>query len=400
MIKKDKFYKPSFISINMRKGFMKLNDVQLEWLGGSSQTEGRLRTIEVQKGCPWQCVICGVSAPKKSKNMPWSDYMNISDSILEVFATKKINILTKGTIDAFDGSDPAYYHSSDGKKEKTIYHVVSDLMKRHHKNVAVSTAGWTPGNNYMQRAIEDIVENYSTKETNIKLLYSIKMVSKFVRTEYDNFLEKNNIYNLSKYDSNNKFIKKSEYVSMVMDNLKTLAPITKTHAEEICFEVQVLNDGHLQALNTKYQKYKELFSKKFMDQLEKHIIDEWNKTLPQDENTLFSYNSSYKAPYFIGRTFAAMGNVLKLGEIEKSIKLQENYLAVNSKIKQNIDENLYFTQVNCFGEIEIYYGKRGYLSRILVPKEHFMIMAEQEKNKTKKQEYKMLIDLQGMNILR
>ena len=67
----------------MAKGFTRLSDEELKFL------DGKISIIDLQKGCPVQCIICGVDAPKPKGNMPWKDLVDISDSILDVKDTKK-----------------------------------------------------------------------------------------------------------------------------------------------------------------------------------------------------------------------------------------------------------------------------------------------------------------------
>jgi len=185
----------------MQKGLLRLNDEQLHWL------EGRINIIDVQRGCPVQCITCGVSAPKYSGSMAWSDYMVLSNSILDVKEQKGIDIFVNEKIYPFWSSDPMYYHSIDGTKERTIYDIVVDLSSRHKKRTGLTTAGWKSDNDFMQRAIENI-GNYGFTYANFDFFYSVKTVSRRVMNEYDSFLKKseNNIVNDA------EFIMSSNYV--------------------------------------------------------------------------------------------------------------------------------------------------------------------------------------------
>ena len=375
------------------KGFMNLNDAALQWLGGNEQIGGRIIAIDVQKGCPWQCIGCGVCAPKKTENMKWSDYMIISDSILEVLAKKRIDILTDDRVDPFYTSDSPFYHSKDGNSEKTAYHIVNDLLTRHLKDVGLTTAGWTPGNNYMQRAMEDIVNNYSSNEARLLLSYSIKSATISVIKEYNKFLDQNPGINAHNRLLNKKILEQSRYISRIINNLETLAPLN--HLDTIVFGLQCFDPEIIKKLDSKYDRYQYLFSENFMLQTQNYIIQHWKNNPPKDESGI-----PYKAPPFTKRSFEGIGNVLNMGDVTPSLRLLQNRDAIDSNSKEKLDENDYFAQITCEGNIEIYYGIRHYLSSKKVSKEHFIRLAQNETDPLKREEYRMLSELHGTNVLR
>jgi hypothetical protein len=376
----------------MHNGLLKLNDAELNWLGGTLQTGGRIAAIDIQKGCPWQCVTCGIDSPTKSKNMPWKDYKTISNSILKILATKNIDVLSDERIDPFDASDPVYYHSQDGKKERTISDIVTDITNRHLRDITITTAGWRPGKNYMQKAMEEIVRDYDKKHSQIILCYSIKTVSKSIMKDYDTYISENKDTGLSRESLTKRFIKESRYAAMVLENLKTLAPIANNRV--VGFDLQAVTQEDLNLLNGEYQNYKHLFSLKSLVDLKDYLRNKWKEDPPRDTN-----GKIYPTPAFGGRYFSEIGGMLNIGNMPPSEKYTDNQSIITFKSQKTINEEAYFAKIDCDGNINIYYGLRYNLTRILVPKEHFLILSQQWKNKEKKEEYKMLAGLQGKNIL-
>ncbi len=376
----------------MRKGLMKLNDAELTWLGGTLELGGRISSIDVQKGCPWQCITCGIDAPKKSKNMPWSDYMTISDSILDVHQKKDIDVLSDDRIDPFDGSDPIFYHSQDGEVEKTIYHVLKDITDRHYRDAALTTTGWKPGNTYMQRAMEDIVNNYYKESPTIVVCYSFKASPLPLVTEYHNFLKENNGSKIHREDLDIQFMKQSRHVKMMIQNLQTIAPIASN--KKVGYDIQSLAQDDVEKLGADYRKYSSLLSVRFIKYLENYVIGQ----LSEDKSESWTQNPYHNARIG-GRYFQGLGRVLELGNISQSERLEENNSIIDSNSPHRVKEDDYFAKIDYDGQLGIYYGPSHGLSRILVPKEHFQIMAQRDGRKEKKEEYRMLAELQGKNIL-
>ena len=299
----------------MTKGLQKLNDEELIWL------DGKIGVIDVQKGCPVQCITCGNNAPKYSGRMSWSDYMNLSDSILDVKITKNIDLFYKELI-PFWSSDPIYYKSIDGAVEKTIFDVVKDLTFRHDKGVTFTTAGWKDGDNYMQKAIEKMVESYSNKKNKLCFTYSVKTVSRNVMSEYDLFLKNSSNNKVS----NVEFILKSHYVNNLIDNAKLLKPLDLFNNGIYSF--QSLNTNDINNLNPEYKKYSSLFSTQFMRLLTVHLLEQE------------CINSTYST-----RTFCGIGKHLDVGQVSLDSHLEENLSLVNSKNK--LSDERYNVNITC-----------------------------------------------------
>jgi len=367
MVKKGNIYKSSVINVFMHKGLLRLNDNELHWL------EGRIGTIDVQKGCPVQCIICGYNAPKYSGSMSWSDYMILSDSIFDVKEKKGIDILAKQVL-SFSSSEPIYYYSKDGDIEKTIYHVLTDIISRHKKETYITTSGWNYGDNHMQRAAEKIAEVYDLKNSKLFVYYSIKTVSKRVMNEYDYFLKRSE--NTSVSDS--EFIKESCYVSNLVHNAQTLAPLGSIKA---FYDFQFFDDKDILLLNSKYAKYASLFSEKFMTKL-------------------YNYFNEKKITnsYFNKRRFTGIGRALNTGDISidyNSQKITEQLHSNSSRV-----DRLYNVEIDGYGRLKLFYGENDSLSKMLVPKEYFAMRAKQSDNSEDKQTYQMLANLQGKELLR
>ncbi|MGV8086333.1 MAG: hypothetical protein ACP5N1_01755 [Candidatus Woesearchaeota archaeon] len=350
----------------MQKGFLRLNDDELYWL------EDRVNTIDVQNGCPWQCISCGVDAPKHSGSMAWSDYIALSDSILDVESKKGINLISYECLCSFSKSDPMYYHSFDGKIEKTIYDILKDIMLKHHANTYITTAGWKSGNNYMQRAAEKIVEMYGNGFIP-DMYYSVKTVSKQILKEYDLYLKNSP----DKSVDDLSFIKNSRYVSNLINNIKTFNNLKIGNVNYI---FNYFDNDDIAQLNSDYVSYSSIFSKKFMQQVYKYI-NEKERLIPG-----LALNS-----------FSGLGRALTIGDICVDWDLNANNSIIDSNT--NVEDYVYNVHINSKGTLEIYIGSTHSLSKVLVPKSYFNNLAHLSSGAREIKMYKMLENLQGKNLL-
>ena len=353
---------------------MRLNDDALRWLGSKG---GRIGTIDVQIGCPDQCILCGVNAERYNGSMPHDDYKQISESILELKTKKGIDVLSE-KVYPFNKSNPPYYHS----KEWTMHDIVTDLIVRHDKKVFITISGWTHGNNYMQKAMEKIVEDYSDESSSLCMLYSVKTVSEHVRREYASFMQKQK----SLQASDEEFIKQSRYVSRVIDNMRTLHKISvqkPSDAYKNAYEFQFLNKEDIDSLKPEYYEYKTLFSKEFMKKLMEHI-----------QGAIDTREYLFK-----GRAFVGMGKALNIGDIKATAELKDYTNKIDKNLRTRFWNDKYYVNINGRGEIEIYYGDYKSLASVLVPKEYFIAMAEKSILKDMKNKYLMLSNLQGKSLL-
>ncbi|MGV8086332.1 MAG: hypothetical protein ACP5N1_01750 [Candidatus Woesearchaeota archaeon] len=352
----------------MQKGFLRLNDEELNWL------ERKLCTIDVQTGCPWQCIICGVDAPKHSGSMAWSDYIALSDSILDVKSKKNINLKSYEGIDSFWSSDPMYYHSFDGGIERTAYDILNDLLQKHNDSIYITTAGWKSGNNYMQRAAEKIVDMNIKNNFNPLIYYGVKTVSKQILKEYDSFLEKSR----SKKVSNSDFIKESRYVSNFIDNARTLKNMEYDY---VTYMFYYIHSGDVALLNKEYARYSPIFSREFMKQI---------YSCARSENLITTS--------FGSGIFGGIGRALNIGRMSLNNDFKKNNSLVNSD--KYLRDTEYSVHVNGLGKIEIYYGYKNSLSKVLVPKEYFNNLVNIFGKNEDKKKYQMLANLQGKELLR
>jgi len=351
----------------MKKGLLRLNDEELYWL------KGKLSTIDIQKGCPVQCIICGADAPMYSGSMVWSDYMLLSDSILEVREKKGISLLGH-SFTPFWSSDPIYYHSFDGNTKRTIYDIAKDITLRHKKGINITTAGWEYGNNYMQKAVEKIVEMFNSEEYNLSFCYSIKTTSKSVMHEYNLFLKKSK----HNYIANIDFIGKSHYVSNLIHNIGTLHSLEEFMG---IYDFQAIGNKDIKLLNKEYILYSSLFSEKFMKNLHTYLTTK--KVIKSDMRC---------------RNFSGIGKALDIGKISIDDSLRENTEIIN--LTSEIPSNKYSVHISCLGNIQIYFGEDSSLSKLLVPYECFIAQAKQSDDGEDKQTYQMLANLQGKELLR
>jgi len=370
------------------KGFMRLNTDELRWL------EGRIGTIEVQKGCPHQCIICAVDAPKYTGSMPWKDFMTVSDSVVEAKIKKRVDLWRFGrkyeseaTIDAFWSSDPINYRAMDGDKERTIYDVLMNFHRNHSKKSTLTTAGWRPSNNYMQRAANNIVDAHMIDDKfGVYITYSIKTCMPKVMKEYDSYAK----YSRNKDSQASEFFKNSKYVKNICDNLKTLLPIDSMRDRRHVFpSFQYIENNHMtDALFEKsYGQYNSLFSFGFMQSLADILVFQGLVALEPDGVDKNSF-----------RSFGGVGRALNLG-LPKDINLNNYERRVSQNSSSETMKNQYSAIVNGHGQLQICYGEPQDVAQILVPKEHFQILADKAFWPWQKKEYKMLAVLQGKRLL-
>ena len=369
----------------MYQGFMKLSNEELRLL------EGKIAQIDVQNGCPHQCTTCGTRAPKYKGSMPWKDFKIISDSIMETKIIKGIDLLNNerdeknfNHLVPFWASDPIYYRSMDGKKERTLYDVVMNFHNNLSKTTLITTAGWRPGDNYMQRAAEKIVEAHTDPTLRVKIGYSLKTVTPNVMRDYDEYLARtgNNPWLMK------NFLTESKYLSHVLDNLRTLYPIltdpsyNKLHKSTLSYGLQWIENTDLlsDSFPIEYDKYSMLFSEYFMDYLGKEI------------------SGKFEQIGYCVQTFGGIGSALDMG-LTKAECLQKTEAIINTNSKRYVNTDLYHVMLNAEGRLNIYYGNRNSLEKIYVPKEHFQILSEKSHMPRMRKKYEMLANLQGRKLL-
>jgi hypothetical protein len=370
--------------MSILKGFMKLSKEELKLL------ESKISVIDVQKGCPHQCLTCGVNAPKYKGSMSWKDFKTISDSILEAKVIRNIDLCNNDRYDDIYGymapfwsSDPMFYRSMDGNTERTIYDIAMTFHTDHSKATLITTAGWNP-ESYIQKAAEKIVQAHQDPKFTVNLMYSVKTVNPAVMRDYDEYLKRSgaNIGLLK------DFIKDSSYVKRVTSNLMTLLPIltnpsyNKLNLSGLVYEPQYLDDKDIlkDDFPDEYSKYMSLFSKYAL------------YNICQDIRQKLGWRNNRE------RKFNGIGRAMEIG-IKKSYGVLENEEVLNNECKSRPNQKFYYVMINGYGQLEIYYGVRNDLCKILVPKEHFQILSDKTVLPWKKKEYLLLANLQGRNLL-
>jgi hypothetical protein len=326
--------------------------------------------------------------------MPWKDFMTVSDSVVEAKIKKRVDLWRFGkkyeseaTIDAFWSSDPINYRAMDGDKERTIYDVLMNFHRNHSKKSTLTTAGWRPSNNYMQRAANNIVDAHMIDDKfGVYITYSIKTCMPKVMKEYDSYAK----YSRNKDSQASEFFKNSKYVKNICDNLKTLLPIDSMRDRRHVFpSFQYIENNHMtDALFEKsYGQYNSLFSFGFMQSLADILVFQGLVALEPDGVDKNSF-----------RSFGGVGRALNLG-LPKDINLNNYERRVSQNSSSETMKNQYSAIVNGHGQLQICYGEPQDVAQILVPKEHFQILADKAFWPWQKKEYKMLAVLQGKRLL-
>ena len=358
----------------MDKAFMKLTDEELKFL------EHQIKIFDVQIGCPVQCITCGVCAPKYSGSMSWNDLTTISDSIVETRIRRNINILAEsGPFAAFYSSEPLFYHSKDGDKEVSAYDVINKFSKDFERRLVLTTSGWTPGNNYMQKAIEQLIADENETGKLVSFMYSLKTVSKNTIREYEKILK---MY--SGKDAHAKaleeFINDSAYSRNLQENIKTLSVLKK---DSLRISLQYIDDEDMKdkTFSRRFGDYSELFSEKIVERL----CNQSMSNLPIET-----------AASIIGsrRKFEGLGKAKDIG-IAAS---EEN----NFVEKLGYQAKKYSMIITGEGRLQVHYGEAGSYNSIVLSKEKFETLAEEGRrngNKTAYNNYTIMAKLQGLNLL-
>jgi len=98
------------------------------------------------------------------------------------------------------------------------------------------------------------------------------------------------------------------------------------------------------------------------------------------------------------RFFSGLGRTLNIGNITIDNDLDEYNNDITSG--NRLCKSDYTAQIDSNGVLQIYYGNLCSLAKILVPKEHFTILAQRESKVEDKKFYRMLANLQGKELLR
>ncbi|MGV8086751.1 MAG: hypothetical protein ACP5N1_03915 [Candidatus Woesearchaeota archaeon] len=394
----------------MAKGLLKLNDDELNFINH------KISMIDLQKGCPVQCIVCGNNAEKYSFNMPWKNFMELSDSILEIKAKKKIYLLgnknkikKRPYIYLFNSSDPVYYRSLDGNKERTLWDAVKILVEDHKFSTHITTAGWRCGNNYMQRTMENIVNAKKHGNPYIKIMYTIKTVSEKTIKEY---------LDLKQSDENNnsleRFIYFSNYSRNLIDNMKTLKGIKVSYSNQfidyswedklsnndLTYVLQYMYYAVLDSLRIdsniklidKYQSIKELFTLDTIDKISNHC----SKMAGFDD-----IQKEFNKPLFHYRSFSGFGKAAQIGLPSVDIVDITKLTSSPDKDKKNsIKTEEFSVNINSEGILLINHGDNENLYKTIIPKKYFEVRSEYYKNRDheKSKHFSMLANLQGKRL--
>lgn len=371
----------------MSKGFMQFSDREL------AQLAGRLVGIDLQSGCPHQCYGCGTDAQPFGESMDWEVFLTISRSIAE---TKKRGFdLWSSFYDAtpFRGSDPVFYHSIDSEgNERTIWDVIQELWEVHEHKSLLATSGWTPGNTYMQRAIDKIVENPSESHLT-EIHYAVKGFGSLVRADYLTFLKRNgfidDVQNIDGvvldeeqlYDKMDDFCEHSKYAQQVISNLNSLSGFRCNPS------IQYLDVDGRKNLPSKNKIFSFLFGSRFIRKLRGYVNSKLNK------KTIFGE-----------RLWAGIGRAQDDLGLLQSVDLNENQFIIENPGHnyERVNPSRYHLFIKHDCTIDLYYGKHGHYSSVLVPAEFLEKGSSPDKQSNQElyNRHQVLSQIQGRNILK
>ncbi|MGV8162272.1 MAG: hypothetical protein ACP5N2_02980 [Candidatus Nanoarchaeia archaeon] len=360
----------------MSKGLMKLNDEELTFL------EGKIATIDIQKWCPEQCIICARDAKKYAGSMAFDDVREIVESIAEVKNKKRIDLIRTnpselgvgGLLRLSDSSEPSRYFSNG----KTIYDVVKLVNDILGVEISLTTAGWPSGDNYMQEGMKKIFTEME-KGFNVGLMYSIKLVSAQVITEYLQF-KQNYVGTGTTFDLAKQFSENSSYAQRLVANLKNMGSV------DAQISAQYIDDFDIGILKN-YRDCSELFKKEFLTVF--MVV-----CGAQELSSKMDFNY---------RRFSGGGKAKDLGLHLHQDEVRNNeVLSAEGSIE--IPLRKYSAVINSEGELVIEFDMSGAvsLSAKEVPKSYFKAMAHKYKDYDVKisKYYEVFEQLQRKNILK
>jgi len=352
-----------------------------------SLLEKSIEMIDLQEGCPNQCITCGVDAPQLRSKMSFEDYMTLSDSIEQVLEVHGIELLGN-KVYPFRASDPAYH--------PRIADVVQDLHDRHQQMVLLTTGGWTPGNNHMQDQMELL--NNRHKNDVVSMTYSVKTVGNLAMADWDRWvleqlgtlepevvLENNSLLQERLED----FFNSSRHVKRTASNLTTIRDLTQTH------DLQFINpEDHSSA---QFSPYSLLFSKTCVEAMYDWVVDH-SDIGDASEKGFRNFRG-------IGRAISYLG-----------MKPHLSVVGIQDYIEEGLDpsqpnqfgadyQELRFgthTAINYNGTIQIFTADPSMLSSRILPKEFFTARAayaSRQGNNEEWEYWKTMEGLQGKNLL-
>jgi len=359
---------------------MSLSDEELSLL------ERSIQVIELQNGCPNQCIVCGHDAPPLRRHLAIDDYLTLSESIEEVRETRGIELLKDSYIYPFLGSDPVFY--------PWLPKVVSDINKRHFRDVILNTAGWTPKNTRVQRNMEEIVEVSSDHQ--VSMGFSIKAVSALAMQDWDKWLQRelgtldNKIILKNTNELEEKlsdFFHTSRFAQHMVSNLNTLKDMP------LYGSVQYTSSQKIHELPDKYLRFSPLFSFNCAYALSDWVI----------------HNSDIDHLEMLEpRSFSGVGRaVSKLGFKPNSMTTK-NIEIIKEELDTSVKDDVHnpikrSAIINSNGSIKLYLGEASAMESSLIPKEYFEARARHYAQKPmfrdKQRIYEMLSNLQGRNLL-
>jgi hypothetical protein len=143
--------------------------------------------IDLQNGCPTQCLACGRSAPKfKPKDsMPWDRVDALSQTMRRLKKEAHLDLLYPSSrLIAFDGSDPTYYRVVDREGIERHYADVDKSFAWSEQPLVYTTSGWPHGSESLNRGVEAYLARGK------RIYYSVKPFGRLFRADVDRYIDR------------------------------------------------------------------------------------------------------------------------------------------------------------------------------------------------------------------
>jgi len=369
-------------SYGSRESNVNLNEEETKAL------DGRIAIVELQSGCPGMCLGCGGDSSKPKYHMPWERAKAISEWVERSRNDYGVDVLHESRPHNLDGervdyralifsdsSDLVHYHDFDTQGiERTCWDIGKLFFDALQIHMFYTTAGWKPGDNFRQHAMEHDVDDHLNGDKVVKQFwYNIKPFGALVRQDWDKFLKwwhpKCGLASgtIQEYrDSINEhaqgFFGTSRYVKFVIENMETLngadvvfSPQYMPRSDDVDLYYDLLPDG--------VKKYEYLFSREFMSMLFDYCVLEAGIEVQQIQPREW---------IGVGRAPAELG-IPSVRETHWNVLMEE--LTSDFNLARSLRRET-FARIMPNGMLNICWGMPEEPNMPPIPREHLLTLAE------------------------
>jgi len=376
--------------------------------------EGRVKITSLQDGCPGQCLGCGSDAPELKNYMQWKKAKAIAEDTQWVKENRGIDILNNqeeknrktGESLGFrvmllsTGSDIVHYRSTDNQGiKRTCWDIGKLFFDLHGMHLFCSTAGWKPGDNFRQKAMEQIVDDHLHGDQIVKeFYYSIKPFGALFIRDIDRFFKDSGIDRLMfasmGFVTQKKcflphlwnFFDKSKYVRFVIENMKLLRETNTLYSVQ-SLGIPGTSNTYFSLLPPDVRQYGMFFGPEFMEMLASYCALQSQNDMERKEHRPWHGG---------GRGHRDLGAVQL-----NPISWQSWYKRTTSDTRtEQLNRGMIFIQIEHDGEIAVKCGEKEGMSTPSIPKQYLSGLAEHFRATQPKvsEQYSIFTNLQGRNI--